>query len=747
MNFKNFFLIFISGLFLFLFLPNVVEAACGLMCCPCYQGQLCIWDYDPGFVDYAAYTCERIGLIGSTQQDYCIPANCSTTSTECSNSGGTQKCGCGYFLPGTNGQNCYAKDGCWSWGCDYITATGKWDAYESQCVSCNGYKENRIWGDTTDVYFGCGSEDGNAGDGLCESACGAATACDEFSPGQQGNCPSGQKCNNSCQCETVCDCTSTTPGGCCDGCYFAPAGKVYGGGGSGNWVDATATTKCAATANKCTNGNCSGEKRYPECRVGGTCDSSATTYYTSDPVYASAGKVLTSTCGNQDATADVKCASTVNKCTAGNCSGEKRYPECQSGGTCDSSATTYYTSDPVYASAGKVLTSTCTNQDATSSIKCAATVNKCTTGQCLGEKRYPECQAGGTCDSSAATYYTPETVYASAGYSLTSACGTTGTTLCDSTWRASSGTGDNHYGKGGAYTCQGMCNGTGSCEYAVNCGVCTGSLTVSISGTGTCTVTASFTVSNCNGQTWQVRDDGTTKCSGTVSGSPYSYTCSNWTVGVGSYTYNLYVGGELKDSKSVSCSATPFDFSISINPTSGSTTQGNSISSTVTVTLISGDTQAVTFTASNLPSGASASFNPASCSPTCTSTMTIDTSETTPADTYSINVCGTGGGQNRCVTYELTVTEAGVGINPPSVTTNEATNVAQASATLNGTLNDMGGATSCLVWFEWGATTSYGNSTSVQTITAPGSFSANISGLDPETTYYFEAFAKNAGSW
>jgi len=107
----------------------------------------------------------------------------------------------------------------------------------------------------------------------------------------------------------------------------------------------------------------------------------------------------------------------------------------------------------------------------------------------------------------------------------------------------------------------------------------------------------------------------------------------------------------------------------------------------------------------------------------------------------------TGNCPGGTCTAQITVTEAGAAIYPPGVATNAATGIAQTSAVLNGTLNDMGGAASCLVWFKWGPTTAMANSTPVQTKTSTGSFSANISGLTSGQTYYFEAFAKNGGSW
>jgi hypothetical protein len=195
------------------------------------------------------------------------------------------------------------------------------------------------------------------------------------------------------------------------------------------------------------------------------------------------------------------------------------------------------------------------------------------------------------------------------------------------------------------------------------------------------------------------------------------------------------------------CAGT-FDFSISTNPISGSVTQGGSVLATVGTILTSGTTQAVSFTASGLPTGASASFAPINCNPSCNSAMTINALATTPVGAYSINVCGTGGSQNHCVTYGLTISASGAGINPPSATTNPAGNITGNSATLNGTLNNMGGAASCLVWFEWGTSPGvYSVSSTPVVANTPGAFSKDISGLNSGVTYYFKIRAKNGGSW
>jgi hypothetical protein len=83
---------------------------------------------------------------------------------------------------------------------------------------------------------------------------------------------------------------------------------------------------------------------------------------------------------------------------------------------------------------------------------------------------------------------------------------------------------------------------------------------------------------------------------------------------------------------------------------------------------------------------------------------------------------------------------------PPTVNTSEALAITQTSATLWGTLNPNGIATQG--YFRWGLTPSYGNTTANQNEGSGSSsenFSQAITGLTPNTTYYYVAVGTNAG--
>lgn len=95
-------------------------------------------------------------------------------------------------------------------------------------------------------------------------------------------------------------------------------------------------------------------------------------------------------------------------------------------------------------------------------------------------------------------------------------------------------------------------------------------------------------------------------------------------------------------------------------------------------------------------------------------------------------------------TRQIVVT---VSIASPTATTNSATAVTQASATLNGTVNAHGNSTS--VTFDYGPTTSYGSTISATPSPVTGTsntpVSASISGLECNTTYHFQVKGTSSG--
>jgi len=140
---------------------------------------------------------------------------------------------------------------------------------------------------------------------------------------------------------------------------------------------------------------------------------------------------------------------------------------------------------------------------------------------------------------------------------------------------------------------------------------------------------------------------GSTDSSLTLSvTSPAGVAAANYTVSVTATNggYPSY-SGTGSATYIVSAAPVPFDFSISISPTSGSVTQGSSTSATVNTVLASGATtqDIIFYILSGLPNGATASFNPTHCSPSCSPGMTIDTLATTPVGgPYSVSVCACG---------------------------------------------------------------------------------------------------------
>jgi hypothetical protein len=101
------------------------------------------------------------------------------------------------------------------------------------------------------------------------------------------------------------------------------------------------------------------------------------------------------------------------------------------------------------------------------------------------------------------------------------------------------------------------------------------------------------------------------------------------------------------------------DFSITASPASQTVTAGAGTSYTATVAASGGFAGVVNFSVSGLPSGASASFNPASVTGSGSSTMSVSTSTTTPAGTYTLTITGTSGTLSHSTTVKLVVNPVG----------------------------------------------------------------------------------------
>ena len=127
------------------------------------------------------------------------------------------------------------------------------------------------------------------------------------------------------------------------------------------------------------------------------------------------------------------------------------------------------------------------------------------------------------------------------------------------------------------------------------------------------------------------------------------------------------------------------------------------------------------------------------------------------ASTYSLKLlqavdCASGHSRCRCVAssdYTL-VADPGGDITvytsyaltlQLTVVTLSATEIGISSAKLNGELTAMTALESCLCGFEWGYSTSYGNTTPVVEKTSIGTFSHTITNLKADTEYHFRAFA------
>lgn len=144
---------------------------------------------------------------------------------------------------------------------------------------------------------------------------------------------------------------------------------------------------------------------------------------------------------------------------------------------------------------------------------------------------------------------------------------------------------------------------------------------------------------------------------------PYSTTWNSTTVADGLHSLTAVArdaAGNTTTSNVVSVNVlntvpVVLDFSIT-NEGNKSVTQGSSITNTINATLTSGAAQSVSFTASGLPAGATATFSPGLCLPNCSTVMTIDTISAAIPRTQTVTVTATDGSITRTTSFSLAIT-------------------------------------------------------------------------------------------
>jgi hypothetical protein len=172
-----------------------------------------------------------------------------------------------------------------------------------------------------------------------------------------------------------------------------------------------------------------------------------------------------------------------------------------------------------------------------------------------------------------------------------------------------------------------------------------------------------------------VADSGWTQVSSALTaGHGYTLTLTSKDDNYpGDPTYTRY------DDVAVSGGTVANDFSLTASPTSAAVNPGASATSALTTAVTSGSAQTVSLSASGLPSGATASFSPASVTAGASSTLTVSTSASTPAGTYPVTVTGTGTAATHTATFTLTVGASGSGL--AEVSTDPFTNSTSQHAT------------------------------------------------------------------
>ncbi|UUU44441.1 M28 family peptidase [Streptomyces sp. NBC_00162] len=109
------------------------------------------------------------------------------------------------------------------------------------------------------------------------------------------------------------------------------------------------------------------------------------------------------------------------------------------------------------------------------------------------------------------------------------------------------------------------------------------------------------------------------------------------------------------------------DFSLALNPSSGTVQQGASVTTTVATSVTTGVAQSVTLTASGLPAGVSAAFSPATVQSGQSSVLTLTATANAAPGSSTVVVKGQGTTLSHTVDYTLNVGGTQPGNDPPNI--------------------------------------------------------------------------------
>ena len=196
--------------------------------------------------------------------------------------------------------------------------------------------------------------------------------------------------------------------------------------------------------------------------------------------------------------------------------------------------------------------------------------------------------------------------------------------------------------------------------------------------------------------------------------------------------------------------SSPGAFTVQALPSSLTLTQGSTAIISVSLQSSGGFNGLVTLSALDLPGNQvliGTGFVPKSVRPsagmTAESRLTIVTDSSTPLGAFDVKVRGTYGTTVQTMTVTLTVVRSAA--VQPSAVTASAAHVGSTTATVAGSVNPNGLSTSA--FFQWGTSTAYGNTTSVQSAgggVGSVGMSATLNDLSPDSTYHARIVATSS---